>query len=59
MRTISLRSAQYFKNPDDKEPKGVLPLDGAEVVEDSDKTKSKKDQQFAFQVKVPERKVSS
>jgi len=37
----------------------VLPLDGAEVVEDSDKTKSKKDQQFAFQVKVPERKVSS
>jgi len=47
---------KYFKNPDDSKPKGVLPLDGAEILDDPDITKSKRKQDYAFQIKVPERK---
>ncbi|GMH63967.1 hypothetical protein TL16_g07046 [Triparma laevis f. inornata] len=47
---------KYYAKPDDSKPKGVLPLDGAEVLEDFEVSKSKKEKEFMFQLKVPGRK---
>ncbi|GMI27598.1 hypothetical protein TeGR_g953 [Tetraparma gracilis] len=48
---------KYYARPDDEargtKPKGQLPMDGSEVLEDAGK--SKKDQNHAFQIKVPGR----
>ena len=39
---------KYYKNPDDREPKGVLPLDGAEILDNDELTKSKKKQEVSY-----------
>ena len=46
---------RYFAKPEDTKPKGVLPLDGAEILDDVEQSKSKKVKSYSFQLKVPGR----